>query len=163
MSTKVSNGKVIEMSYRLMNAKGEVLDQADSGSPFAYLHGAQQIVPGLESAIEGLSVGDKKNVVVQPEEGYGEVNPALKLVVTRAQFPTGVELKTGMQFEAQGGDGEGLVFMVENIEGDSIHINGNHPLAGETLHFAIEILKVRDATEEEKEHGHAHGGDGHQH
>lgn len=157
----IKSGKVVNLGYSLTNEKGEVLDRADSKSPFVYLHGAQQIVPGLENALEGLKVGDKKKVTVPPGEGYGEKNPELTLTVNKAQFPKGAELEVGMQFEASGAGGEGLVFTVADIQGDKVMIDGNHPLAGQTLHFDVEVLGVRDATEEEKHHGHAHGPDGH--
>ncbi len=163
MSMSVKNGSVVDLAYQLKNSKGEVLDQSDAAEPFTYLHGAQQIVPGLESALEGLKVGDKKKVTVDPEQGYGETNPELKLVVNRTQFPPGAKMEEGMQFETHTQDGQGIIFTVEQITGEQVHIDGNHPLAGQTLHFDVEVLKVRDATEEEMSHGHAHGGDGHHH
>jgi FKBP-type peptidyl-prolyl cis-trans isomerase SlyD len=159
----IQNGKVVDLKYRLKNTAGEVLDESNEKDPFSYLHGAQQIVPGLENALSGLKVGDKKDVTVAPKDGYGEINPTLKMSVKRAQFPKGVELEEGMSFEAAGGDGVGMVFTIEKIEGDDIHLDGNHPLAGQTLHFSVEVLNVRDATEEEVEHGHAHGPHGHGH
>jgi FKBP-type peptidyl-prolyl cis-trans isomerase SlyD len=159
----IKTGKVVDLSYSLTNTQGKVIDKADKGDPFTYLHGASQIVPGLETALEGLKVGDKKKVTVAPADGYGEKNPQLKLVVTRSQFPAGMEIEMGMQFEAQSPDGHGMMFTVEGIEGDQITIDGNHPLAGETLQFDVEVLSVRDATQEEMDHGHAHGPHGHDH
>lgn len=159
----IQEGKVVNLCYSLTDKEGKVLDRADKDAPFTYLHGASQIVPGLEAALEGLKVGDKKKVVVSPEQGYGENNPALKMAVSRAQFPKGMEIAVGMQFEANGGDGEGMIFTIEKVEGDQVHIDGNHPMAGVTLHFDVEVLEVREATEEEMDHGHAHGGDGHHH
>ncbi len=156
-------GKVVNLLYSLTNSKGEVLDRADSEAPFTYLHGAHQIVPGLENALSGLAVGDKKKVVVPPADGYGETNPDLKLTVSRSQFPKNVELEEGMQFETQTPDGHDVVFTVESIVDDKIKIDGNHPLAGQTLHFDVEVLSLRDATEEEQSHGHAHGQHGHDH
>lgn len=160
----IKSGKVVNLNYVLKNDQGQVLDRADSESPFMYLHGASQIVPGLESALEGLKKGDKKSVTVSPEEGYGEKNPDLRLTVAKSQFPAGVQLEVGMQFEAGNPDGgEGMVFTVEKIDGDKVTIDGNHPMAGQTLHFDVEVMEVRDATEEEKTHGHAHGPEGHHH
>jgi FKBP-type peptidyl-prolyl cis-trans isomerase SlyD len=160
----VSEGKVIELAYTLKNASGDVLDEANSADPFAYLHGAAQIVSGLEDALVGLKVGDKKQVVVAPAEGYGELDPGLRMKVKRSQFPAGVKLESGMQFEANSPDGQGgVVFTVVGLVGDEVEIDGNHPLAGVTLHFDVEVLKVREATQEELAHGHAHGGDGHHH
>jgi FKBP-type peptidyl-prolyl cis-trans isomerase SlyD len=163
MADQIADGKVVNLIYSLQNDKGEVLDRADNDAPFTYLHGSQQIVPGLESALAGLKVGDKKKVTVSPADGYGELNPELKMTVSKAQFPPKVEVEAGMQFESQSPDGHGVVFTVEAIEGDKIHIDGNHPLAGQTLHFDVEVISMRDATDEEKEHGHAHGEDGHHH
>jgi FKBP-type peptidyl-prolyl cis-trans isomerase SlyD len=159
----IASGKVVNLIYSLKNDQGEVLDRADSDSPFTYLHGAQQIVPGLENALEGMKAGDKKSVQVEPAEGYGELNPDLKLTVNRSQFPGKVEIEAGMQFEAHSPDGQGVVFTVESVEGDKVKIDGNHPLAGQRLHFDVEVVSMRDATEEEKAHGHAHGADGHHH
>lgn len=159
----ITNGKVVQLNYLLQDSEGKNLDQADSNHPFTYLHGSGQIVPGLEAALEGLKIGDKKDVVVAPADGYGEKNPNLRLVVDRSQFPQGMDLEVGMQFEADSGNGEGLVFTIEKIEDKKVHIDGNHPLAGVTLHFHVEVLTVRDATEEELDHGHAHGEDGHHH
>ncbi|MEK6580262.1 MAG: peptidylprolyl isomerase [Bdellovibrionota bacterium] len=159
----IGTGKVVELHYVLTDAKGKVLDRADKDAPFSYLHGGQQIVPGLESALIGLKVGDKKKVVVPPADGYGDVSNELRIEVKRSQFPPTAELQQGMQFQANGPEGQGMVFTVSKVEGDTVHIDGNHPLAGETLHFDVEVTAVRDATDEEKEHGHAHGPDGHGH
>lgn len=159
----ITSGKVVDLSYSLKNAEGEVLDQADAKDPFTYLHGAEQVVPGLEAALEGLKVGDKKNVVVPPEEGYGLQDPKLKVIAKRSDFPKEVELEEGMEFEATAPNGDEIIFTVESLEGDKVYVNGNHPLAGQTLHFDVEVLKVRDATDEEIEHGHAHGPHGHGH
>ncbi|HLD99705.1 MAG TPA: peptidylprolyl isomerase [Bdellovibrionota bacterium] len=163
MSDKIENGKVVSLAYSLKDSDGKLMDRADSKDPFMYMHGAHQIVPGLEGALEGLNVGDKKSVEVSPRDGYGEKNPALKLTVNKSQFPDTVELESGMQFEAHSADGQSVIFTVESIEGDKVHIDGNHPLAGQTLHFDVEVLGIRQATEEETAHGHAHSGDGHEH
>ncbi|HAR43550.1 MAG TPA: peptidylprolyl isomerase [Bdellovibrionales bacterium] len=159
----IENGKVVSLSYALKNSQGEILDQSDSRDPLVYLHGGHQIVTGLETALEGLKIGEKKNVVVAPADGYGEKNDSLCLTVKKAQFPANVQLEPGMQFQAHAPDGSGVVFTIEKVEGDNVHINGNHPLAGQTLHFDIEVLDIRDASEEERSHGHAHGPDGHHH
>lgn len=153
----IKNGTVVNLAYSLSGDDGEILDQADRENPFTYLHGAEQIVPGLESELEGLKAGDKKKVTVSADQGYGEVNPDLKLSVKRSQFPKELDLREGMQFETAGPEGEGLVFTVESIEGEMVHIDGNHPLAGLTLHFDVEVLSTREATPEELSHGHAHG------
>ena len=159
----IADGKVVDLAYTLKNSTGEVLDQSSAGEPFTYLHGGSQIVPGLEAGLLGLKAGDKKNITVAPEDAYGKVNESLRLSVKRAQFPESAPVQAGMQFQAQSPEGHGMVFTVSGIEGDEVKIDGNHPLAGETLHFAVEVLKMREATQEEMEHGHAHGPDGHHH
>ena len=145
----IKKNSVVSMSYCLKNEKGIKLDRADKSSPFAYLHGSGQMISGLEKELEGLVVGDKKNVIVSPNEGYGEFNPQLKMKVNRANFPKDADIKPGMQFEGQGDGGTRTVFTVKAAVGDNIDVDGNHPLAGETLHFSVEILGVREATQEE--------------
>ena len=154
----IAKGKVVKLAYSLKNSKGETIDVADSKDPFLYLHGAKEVVPGLEKALEGMKKGDKKSVTVAPKDGYGEINPELKIEVTRSQFPQNVELKSGMQFETHTQDGYGMIFTVESVTCEKVLINGNHPLAGETLHFEVEVLEIRAATQEEADHGHAHDG-----
>lgn len=159
----ITNGKVVSMHYTLKDASGKEMDSSAKGDPLSYLHGVGQIVPGLEKEIEGMNVGDKKNVIVQPKDGYGEVNPDLRQSVDRSMFPKEQALQEGMQFGAELASGDQVIFTIKKIETDKVHIDGNHPLAGQTLHFDIEIVEVRDATEEEIEHGHVHGPGGHHH
>jgi FKBP-type peptidyl-prolyl cis-trans isomerase SlyD len=156
----ITKDTVVSMSYRLKNPAGEELGQADSTNPLTFLQGAGQIVPGLEDALEGLTVGDKKDVTVTAKDGYGELNSELKIKVERKQFPADADIKPGMQFRANiSGDHE-HTFTVMDVQGEDIFIDGNHPLAGQTLHFSVEIIGVRPATPEELTHGHAHGPDG---
>ena len=152
----IQKNAVVSLSYCLKNSDGEELDRADKEKPFAYLHGAGQMVPGLEKALEGLKIGEKREVTVPPSEGYGGVIPSLKLQVERTNFPKDANIQPGMQFEAQEGE-KRIIFTVHAVEGDTISIDGNHPLAGETLHFDVEITGIREATQEELIHGHAHG------
>ncbi len=159
----IKNGMVVTLAYTLTDAEGDVIDKADAADPFVYMHGAHQIVPGLESQLEGLKVGAKKKVTVGASEGYGEVDPELQMHVKRTQFPAEMELEVGMQFEASGADGTDVLFTVLELVGDQVKIDGNHPLAGEILHFDVEVVSVREATAEEEQHGHAHGPDGHHH
>ncbi len=159
----IKNGKVVSLSYVLKNDSGEELDNAIKEDPFVYLHGSHQVIPGLETALEGLKSGDKKNVRITPEHAYGEIDPSLRVEVPRQRLPKNAQIEVGTRFRTETEEGQELVFVVQKIEGDSIHMDGNHPLAGETLHFDLEVLSVRDATEEEKQHGHAHSGSGHHH
>ncbi|PIQ96104.1 MAG: peptidylprolyl isomerase [Nitrospinae bacterium CG11_big_fil_rev_8_21_14_0_20_56_8] len=159
----IAKNKVVSLSYCLTNGGGEELDRADRENPFDYLHGSGQIVPGLERALEGMGVGDSKDVTLAPKDGYGELNPALKLKVGRSNFPKDMDIAPGMQFSADVGSGETHVFTVDRVEEEEIYIDGNHPLAGETLNFSVTVLDVREATQEEISHGHSHGEGGHHH
>lgn len=161
---KVSSGTVVSMHYVLTNSKGEELDKSSPTEPLSYLHGKGQIVPGLEKQLDGLSKGDKRDKLeIIPSEGYGEVEAYLKTTVERSKFPTDIEIKPGMQFMMQSQEGYRRPFVVTAVTNDQVEIDGNHPLAGETLYFKIEITDVREATEEEIQHGHAHGPGGHHH
>lgn len=160
----ITSGKVVSMQYILTNSKGEELDRSEPGQPLAYLHGQGQIIPGLEKQLEGLSKGDKRDKLeIKPSEGYGEIIPALRTSVELKQFPPGMDVKPGMRFMMQSPEGHGRPFVVTAVNNDQVEIDGNHPLAGETLYFNIEIEDVRDATQEELQHGHAHGPGGHHH
>ena len=157
----IKKNSVVSMIYCLKNTNGVELDRAEKGQPFTYLHGTGQMIPGLEKELEGLGVGDKRDVTVPPKEGYGELNPQLKMQVDKANFPKDADIQPGMQFEGQGDGGTRTVFTVKAVVGDKVDVDGNHPLAGETLHFALEITGVREATEEELGQGHIHTpGDG---
>jgi FKBP-type peptidyl-prolyl cis-trans isomerase SlyD len=153
---------VVLFHYTLTNAVGEVIDASPSGQPLAYLHGAGNIVPGLEQALAGRRAGDRFDVVVAPEQGYGLRHPQLIQVVPRDAFRGVDSIAPGMQFEAQGGHGPMLV-TVTAVDAQNVTVDGNHPLAGVALHFAVEVAEVRAATPEELAHGHVHGAGGHHH
>ena len=160
---KIENGNVVGIDYSLHLRDGRVIDSSDPGQPLTYLHGEGQIVPGLESALAGLSVGDRKQVVVAPAEGYGDHDPRGLQEVPRSAFPPGFDPKAGMELTAEGPDGEPVPFVIREVRPEAILIDLNHPLAGKTLHFDITVREVRAATEEEVAHGHAHGPHGHGH
>ena len=153
---------VIGFHYTLKNDAGEVLDSSDGGDPMLYLAGSGQILPALDKELAVMSVGDKKSVTLAAKDGYGKVNPALKMNVKMGQFPEGTEVKKGLQFRASNEPGSPM-FRVMNVLGEEVFIDGNHPLAGETLHFDIQVTEKRDATQDELDHGHAHGDGGHHH
>ncbi|HEY2344973.1 MAG TPA: peptidylprolyl isomerase [Xanthomonadaceae bacterium] len=159
---QIADRTVASFHYTLTNDAGEVIDASPAGEPMAYLHGASNIVPGLEQAMAGRSVGEKFDVVVAPEFGYGVRHPQLVQVVPRAAFQGVDTIEPGMQFQAQGGQGP-MVVMVTAVDAENVTVDGNHPLAGVALHFAIEVADVRAATAEELEHGHVHGAGGHHH
>ncbi len=158
--SNVTKGKVVGFAYHLRNSQGETLDE--SSDPMEYLHGYHNIIPGLEKEMEGLKIGDKKSVVVPPAEGYGEYDEKLVYEIPRTNFPPDEELVPGSQFRADTENGPVALF-VQEIVGENVIMNGNHPLAGETLNFEIEIHTIREASKDEMEHGHSHGPDGHHH
>ncbi len=160
---KISSGSVVGIDYSLHLGDGKVIDASEPGEPMTYLHGEGQIVPGLESALEGLSVGDQKQVVLPPGEGYGDHDPRGLQEVPKDAFPAGFDPQVGMELTAEGPNGEPVPFTVREVKPEAIVIDLNHPLAGKTLHFDVTVREVRAATQEEIEHGHAHAGDGHHH
>lgn len=159
---QISANTVVSIHYTLKNDAGDVLDTSSGRDPLAYLHGQQNIIPGLEKALEGKGAGDKVQVSIAPAEGYGEREESLVQDVPREAFQGMDDIKPGMQFQAQGPQGPVLV-TVTQVADEVITVDGNHPLAGETLHFDVEITAVREASDEEMEHGHVHGPDGHDH
>ena len=159
---KISTGSVVLFDYTLTDDDKDIIDSSTGSEPLAYIHGEGQIVPGLEKAMEGKSAGDSFKVTVTPEEGYGQHDPENISVVPADQIEGGEELEEGMQLHTEGEFGEETV-LISKIEGNNVTIDGNHPLAGLTLHFDVTIREVRAATEEELDHGHVHGPEGHQH
>lgn len=153
---------VVAFHYTLTDDAGEVIDSSVGHEPLTYLQGSGQIVPGLERQMEGHSHGDKFTAQVSPEEGYGQPHPELLQQVPRSAFPGADDVQPGMRFQGRSPQGE-LNVIVTKVEGDTVFIDGNHPLAGKTLHFAVEVTDVRAATAEELEHGHVHGAGGHAH
>lgn len=163
----IQDGMVVSVHYTLKNDAGETLDSSGD-SPLAYLHGARNIVPGLERKLTGRKSGDKLDVVVDPGDGYGMRDPRAVQEVPRNAFPPDAPLEVGASFVVETPDGEMMQLHVTAItpgaDGiDLIRCDANHPLAGERLHFAIEVVEVRDATDEERAHGHVHGPHGHGH
>ena len=159
---QIAQNTVAAFHYTLTDDQGQVIDSSAGREPLAYLHGKGQIVPGLEKQMEGRQAGDKFNADVVPAEGYGEHQAELVQEVPREAFQGVEDIQPGMQFQGQGPQGVVNV-TVTKVEDGKVHIDGNHPLAGKTLHFAIEVADVREATAEELQHGHVHGAGGHQH
>jgi FKBP-type peptidyl-prolyl cis-trans isomerase SlyD len=155
--------KVVTIDYTLRNAAGDVLDSSDGSEPLTYLHGANQIVPGLERALDGLDTGAERDVVVAPEDGYGAADPAGIFTIPRAAFPPDLVVAAGDTFMGENDDGEGLPVRVVEVRDDAILVDANHPLAGVTLYFHVSVRDVRDATLEELMHGGAGGGHEHLH
>lgn len=159
---QIEKHAVVTLAYTLKDANDRIIDQSDDGS-FCYLHGASNIIPGLENALTGKAAGDELTVSVPPEEGYGVRDAGKTQAVPREMFPVEEEIVAGMQFHAQGPDGHQLVVTVVKVEDDRVTVDGNHPLAGVQLNFDVKVLEVREATGEEITHGHVHGPDGHHH
>lgn len=157
--TAVKN-KVVTIHYTLRDDAGEILDSSRDSDPLEYLHGHGGIVPGLERALEGKAVGDKLVVDVAPKDGYGEPSGPGPRAVPRDAFPDDVELEKGLQFFAPGPKGKPIPVWVTEVHADHVHIDTNHPLAGATLHFDVEVMAIRDASKDELAHGHPHGPDG---
>ncbi|NII10476.1 peptidylprolyl isomerase [Oleiagrimonas sp. C23AA] len=155
---QIAERTVASFHYTLTNDGGEVLDSSKGREPLAYLHGAGNIVPGLEKALEGKQSGDNFEVDVAPEEGYGPRHDALVQTLPKSAFQGVPEPQPGMQFQGNSQQGP-ITVVVTAVEGDQVTVDGNHPLAGQTLHFAIEVADVREASEDELNHGHVHGAD----
>ncbi|MGH8249321.1 MAG: FKBP-type peptidyl-prolyl cis-trans isomerase [Steroidobacteraceae bacterium] len=158
----VDKNRVVLLKYTLRDEQGTVLDSSSGRGPLSYLHGKGNIIPGLEQALAGKSAGDELDVTVPPEQGYGRRDERLVQILPRTKFPEGATLSAGMQVRADGAQGARLVTIVR-VERDFITIDANHPLAGRTLHFSVQIAEVRKATHEEVSHGHVHGPGGHPH
>lgn len=159
----VADGKVVAIHYTLTDDKGEVLDSSNGRDPLEYLHGAGNIVPGLEEKLSGRAAGERLKVSVEPEMGYGKHDPRGVQRVPRSEFPSDVKIEAGMQFSAENDQGEVAVVWIVGVEAEQVVIDMNHPLAGKTLHFDVTISGVREATREEAQHGHPHGPHGHHH
>jgi FKBP-type peptidyl-prolyl cis-trans isomerase SlyD len=156
----IAKDTVVSITYVLTNNKGEVLDESGE-APLVYLHGHENIVPGLENALEGLSVGAAKSVSVAPAEGYGEYDPQMKFdIPTRGQDPLP---PVGAMVELQGSGGHRFVARVVAADKDKMTLDANHPLAGETLNFDVKITDLRSALPDEIAHGHVHGAGCHHH
>lgn len=156
MSLAIANDLVVSMHYTLTDDEGATIDSSEGQEPLAYLHGAGNIIPGLEKALEGKVVGDSLQVRVEAAEGYGEFVEDLVQKLPRELFEGVDNIEVGMSFEAQAPDGGVQHVVVKDVEDAEITIDANHPLAGIDLNFDVKVVDIRAATEEELEHGHAH-------
>jgi len=160
MTDMVKDGAVVSLAYTLKLANGEVIDFSEADDPLEYLHGAENIIPGLERELNGLHVGDAKDVEIAPDDAYGAYDPEEVEVVERGLLPKDLQLKLGMVLAISDDDGNLSEAYVREIGPKSVTLDFNHPLAGQRLFFSVQVLGVREATEEEIEHGHPHGADG---
>jgi FKBP-type peptidyl-prolyl cis-trans isomerase SlyD len=159
----IARNKVVLIDYTLTDDQQQVLDRSAAGEPLAYLHGASNIIPGLESALEGKRAGDQLSVRVAASEAYGERDERLVQQVPREMFEDSQEIQVGMQFHSGDDDGNVTIVTVTSLTDDTVTVDANHPLAGVPLNFAVTIVEVRDATADEMTHGHVHGPGDHHH
>ena len=159
---QIGNQKVVSIDYTLTSNQGEVLDSSQGKAPLEYLHGAGNIIPGLETALEGKNEGEQLRISIPPGEAYGERDEKMVQPVPRTAFQGVDRIEPGMQFQANTPGGARLITVV-GVTADQVTVDANHPLAGQTLNFDVKVVGVRDATQEEMTHGHAHGAGGHQH
>lgn len=153
---KVQSGHVVTMHYTLSDDSGRTIESTRGSDPLDYLHGVGQIIPGLEKALDGSAVGRKASLTVPPDQAYGTHDASAMVRVPLDELPADLEVAPGVEVQAETPDGP-LTFRVVSIEGSEAVLDGNHPLAGKTLTFDVEILAVRAATPDELRHGHAHG------
>ncbi len=158
---KVADGQVVSMDYTL-RVDGEIVDTSEGREPLEFLQGAGNIIPGLEKELYDMEIGDKKQVSVEPENAYGPVYADAFIDVPRNSFPESIPLEVGTELQVMGPENQPLYARIAEVGEETIKLDLNHPLAGKTLLFDVEIMALRDATDEEKDHGHVHGA-GHHH
>lgn len=155
---QISKNKVAAIHYTLKNNQGEVLDSSDGRDPLYYLHGAGNLIIGMEEGLEGKNTGDKFVLKISPDKGYGQLDPDMIQKVPRSAFGS-QEVRPGMKFSTN----QGGVVTVTEVGLENVTVDANHPLAGVELNFEVEVMDVREATSEELSHGHVHGPGGHHH
>ncbi len=152
----IADDVVVSLDYTL-TVDGELVDASEESEPIEFLQGRQNIISGLEKELYGLAVGDSREVVVAPKDGYGEVDPQAIMDIPRSQFPKDIELQKGLELSLQQQDGHVLHATVTALAPDSVTLDFNHPLAGKELTFRVTVTDLRAASDEEKAHGHVHG------
>ena len=157
----IQNGQVVSMEYTL-RVDGEVLDSSDEAGPLQFLAGYGNIIPGLENEMMGMKIGESKDVVVSPEEGYGEFDAEAFAEFPRGDFPKDTKFEEGLELNVTDEDGNQQLAFVDSFTEKSVRLDFNHPLAGAELHFSVKVVALRDPTAEELDHGHVHEA-GHHH
>lgn len=159
---QIIKDSIVSITYQLADSAGKVLEQTDE--PISYLHGGyDNIFPTVEAELQGKNIGESLTITLQPEYAFGEYDAELVRVEPKDRFPV-PDVQVGMQFEGESDDGQDmLLYTVTEITDDTIVVDGNHPLAGQTLKFTCTVTDVRPASAEEIAHGHAHGEHGHHH
>ena len=159
---EITKDSVVTIDYKLHLGDGKYIEESEQDDPLVYLHGYEEIVPGLEKALEGKKAGDKVKATVSPEDGYGEYDPDSVEEVPRTDLPADLELVAGETITGTDPDGDEMDFLIKEVKKDTVVLDFNDPMAGKTLHFDVTVREVRAATAEELEHGHAHV-PGHEH
>jgi FKBP-type peptidyl-prolyl cis-trans isomerase SlyD len=159
---QVANNLAVSIDYKL-TVDGELIDSSEGDGPLDYLHGHENIIPGLERELTGMKIGEQKNVSVAPEDGYGVVDEGALLDVPRSEFPDEVPLKVGIELEVTDEEGDMLFATIAEVGDKVVKLDTNHPLAGKTLDFDVTIVDLRQASDEEISHGHVHSGHHHHH
>ena len=158
---KIKDGHVVSLEYTL-KVDGEIADSSEGREPLEFVHGAGNIIPGLERVMTGMAIGESKEVVVAAVDAYGEEDEKAFMDVPRDQFPEEIPLKVGTELQVQNQAGQPMYARIDMVGEKSVRLDFNHPLAGKDLHFSVKVVGLRDATDEEKEHGHVHS-HGHHH
>lgn len=159
-ATKIEDNRVVALTFVLTDVDGgEELERATESEPLLYLHGHDNLMPGLEAALAGRGVGDRFEVELAPDDAFGPRIPDAERIVPRDAFPGDVELEAGMEL-AMESDGELIPFWIKEVMDDHVRIDLNHPFSGRTVRFSGEITRIREATREELDHGHPHGLEG---
>tara|TARA_R110002073_G_scaffold277379_1_gene441265 strand:+ start:318 stop:806 length:489 start_codon:yes stop_codon:yes gene_type:complete len=156
MTLMIGKDSVVSMHYTLKNDAGDIMDSSEGKPPMIYLHGANNLIPGLENELQGKAAGASFSVTVPPDQAYGNVNPELVQTINKSMFQGVESIEPGMSFVAQGEGGEQQQVRVTEVNNDDVTVDANHPMAGITLHFEVEVVDVREATAQELEHGHVH-------
>ena len=159
---RIERGRIVTMHYTLKDESGATLESSRAGDPLAYLHGYGQLIPGLERELAGTEPGHVATVAVDPKDGYGERDARAVIRAEKASFPEDIAIEPGVEVAAETPTGP-LSFVIVSVEGDEVVLDANHPMAGKTLTFDVEVMGVREATPDELSHGHAHGPHGHGH
>ncbi len=157
----IQDGQVVRLDYTL-KVDGKVVDTSEGNQPIQFIQGQGQIIPGLEDQLYGLKIGDQKDVTVQPEQGYGDIDPENFADIPRSQFPSEIPLEPGIELELKDQDGQLIDARIASVNPDTVRLDFNHPLAGKELHFSVNVIDLRDATDEEIAHGHVHQGNSHE-
>jgi FKBP-type peptidyl-prolyl cis-trans isomerase SlyD len=159
----IQENQIASFHYRVENGEGKLIDQSEKDQPLSFLSQSEAILPKLEAELSQMEIGEKRELTLQPEDAYGTHKPELIQQMSRSQFPPDATVEPGAQYTARDQNGRHFPFVISKVDGDDVTIDYNHPMAGETLTFNVELVGVRDASEEEIAHGHAHDGHHHHH